>query len=116
MKLSILQIIITVLSLVMLSQIFLRYTKREQGQTFFKLTANIIIWGGILTFALLPALAHSITLKLGFGENLNTLIFLGFIVIFLVITKIIRIIERVERNISEIVRKEALSKLEKNNK
>ena len=97
----------------MLLQLFLRYIKREQGQTFFKLAANIIIWGGILTFTLFPALAHSITLRLGFGENLNTLIFLGFVVIFLVTTKIVRVIERVERNISEIVRKEALSKLKK---
>jgi len=116
MKFSFLQILIALLSLAMILQGLLRYIKREQGHTFFKLATNVFIWGGILTFTLFPSLAHTVTLKLGFGENLNTLIFLGFVVIFLVITKIIRVIERVERNISEIVRKEALAKLEKNRK
>lgn len=113
-NLSLLQLILTLLASAMILQGLIRYVKREQRQTFFKLAANIIIWGAVLTFTLFPLFSHTITRNLGFGENLNTLIFLGFVVIFLVITKIIRIIERIEGNISEIVRKEALDKL--NNK
>jgi hypothetical protein len=48
----------------------------------------------------------------GLGENLNTLIFIGFVAVFVMIFKIINIIERIEKNISEIVRKEALGHLE----
>lgn len=113
MNLSTLQIILSLLALIMLSQGFYKYIKHEQGQTLFKLMVSVVMWGGILIFSLLPAFSHTVTRLLGFGENLNTLIFLGFIIIFLILTKIIHVIERVERNISEIVRKEALSKLEK---
>jgi hypothetical protein len=112
-NLSLLQIILAALSVVMILQGIIRYAKHIQGQTFFKVTLSTILWAGILTFTLFPASSHVITNVLGFGENLNTLIFIGFVVTFFVIAKIIRVIERVERNISEIIRKEALSKLEK---
>jgi len=111
--LSALQIILALLSGAIIVQAFLKFLKREQSQTFFKLFNTLFIWGGIFAFTLSPDLSHSVTRALGFGENLNTLIFLGFVVIFLVITKILRVIERIERNISEIVRKEALSIIEK---
>jgi hypothetical protein len=110
---SILQIILVLLASFMILHGLARYIKREQGQSFFKLAANVIIWSVILIFTLFPAFSHTLTRDLGLGENLNTLIFLGFVVIFFVITKIIRIIERVEQNISEIVRKEALDKINK---
>ena len=112
-NISTLQIILTALSCAMILQGLKQYVKREQGQTFFKVALSVFVWGGILILTLFPSFAHIITRDLGFGENLNTLIFLGFIVVFLILTKIIRIIERIERNISEIVRKEALSKLDK---
>lgn len=112
-NLSIIQILLALLAFFMILQGLIRYIKREQRQTFFKVALSVFIWGAILIFTLFPVFSHIITRSLGFGENLNTLIFLGFIVIFMVITKIIRIIEKIEQNISEIVRKEALSKLEK---
>lgn len=112
-NLSLLQIILSLLALFMLWQGLARYVKHERGQTLFKVILVIVSWSAILIFTLFPAFSHTITRNLGFGENLNTLIFLGFIMIFLVLSKIIHVIERVEENISEIVRKEALSKLEK---
>ena len=93
---------------------FSKYLKRQKSQTVFKLLANIFIWIGIAVFAIFPKATHEISVNLGFGESLNTFIFIGFVIIFMILFKIINIIERTERNISEIVRKEALSKISEN--
>jgi hypothetical protein len=89
--------------------------RRERSQTFFKFLANSVVWLSVMAFSLFPNMAHSISEKLGFGESLNTFIFIGFMIVFVILFKIINIIERTERNISEIVRKEALSKLTEKN-
>lgn len=116
MNLSTLQIALSILALFMLFQGLLKYVRHEQRQTIFKVAMTIIIWGGILTLTIVPSFSHTVTRKLGFGDNLNTLIFLGFVATSLVITKLIRVIERVESNISEIVRKEALEKINQSKK
>jgi len=90
-----------------------KFFKREERQTFFKLLANFVIWGAILTLALFPDVSHIVSQWLGFGENLNTLIFLGFVVALIALFKLLNATERLERNISEIVRREALEKLER---
>ncbi|PIP26902.1 MAG: hypothetical protein COX30_04760 [Candidatus Moranbacteria bacterium CG23_combo_of_CG06-09_8_20_14_all_39_10] len=108
---SILQIIVALTALAFLLTGIFKYIKRQRSQTFFKLMASVIIWGSIFVFSIFPSITHSLSAKLGFGESLNTLIFIGFVIIFIILTKIINIIERIEKNISEIVRKEALSKI-----
>lgn len=113
MPLSLIQIILSILAIFMLWSSLGKFLRQERSQTLFKLLASVLIWGSILTFSIFPALSHTITHYLGFGDNLNTLIFFGFIVIFLILTKIISAIERIESSISEIVRKEALSKMQR---
>lgn len=108
---SILQIILALTALAFLLAGMLKYIKRQRGQTFFKLMTSVAVWGSIFVFSIFPSITHSLSEKLGFGESLNTLIFIGFVIVFVILTKIINIIERIERNISEIVRKEALSKI-----
>lgn len=90
---------------------FVKFMKRENRQTIFKLLATSFVWISIALFALFPAATHLISERLGFGESLNTLIFIGFVIVFVILFKIINMIERTERNISEIVRKEALDKI-----
>jgi len=89
----------------------LKFFRRERSQTIFKFLANSVIWLGIVLFALFPKETHTISADLGFGESLNTFIFIGFVIVFIILFKIINMIERVERNISEIIRKEALTKI-----
>ncbi len=91
----------------------IKFFKREERQTFFKLFSYLVIWGSILTFGLFPRSSRSLSQFLGFGENLNTLIFFGFVVVFSALFKLVSSVERLERNISEIVRREALEKLER---
>jgi len=89
----------------------IKFFRRERSQTFFKLFANSIVWLGIMLFSIFPSQVHLFSQKLGFGESLNTFIFIGFMIVFMILFKIINIIEKTERNISEIVRKEALDKI-----
>jgi hypothetical protein len=113
MKLSIYQIILGIVSLISIAQASSTFIKREKGQTFFKFISTIVIWGTIFSFAIFPRISHLLSAKFGLGENLNTLIFIGFVVVFMVIFKLLHSIERLERDISEIVRKEALEKLDR---
>ena len=70
-----------------------------------------MIWGGIAVFALWPSLAREITYALGMGENLNTIIFIAFIVLFTLVFRLLTLIERLESDITSIIRKDALSTL-----
>ncbi len=92
-----------------------KFFKRHRSQTIFKLLTSSVIWLGVATSSLFPAQVHLFSEKLGFGESLNTFIFIGFVIVFMIIFKLINIIEKTERNISEIVRKEALSKITEKN-
>lgn len=105
------RIIMALGALSFLLSAWLKFLKGEQSQTFFKLVTSNIIWLSIAAFSLFPNATHKISQQLGFGESLNTFIFIGFVVVFVILFKVINILERIERNVSEIVRKEALSKL-----
>ena len=85
-----------------------RYLRHEKSQTLFKLLAAFAVWGTILILTIFPQISRIISEKLGMGENLNTLIFLGFVITFIIIFRLLRTIETLESNITEIVRKDAL--------
>ena len=112
LQLSLLKIIIFLLAVFFIFEAFKKYIRKQKGQTFLKFFIQLTVWLSVAVLIIYPRLAQVISQKLGFGDNLNTLIFLGFILIFLILFKIISLIERLEQNISEIVRKEALEKIE----
>lgn len=111
MNITIPQILLALLAGVSLVNGVAKYVARERSQTLFKLVASVTIWGSILVFALFPDRARAVSRWAGFGENLNTLIFIGFIIVFVILFRLLAIIERLERNVSEIVRKKALEDL-----
>jgi len=76
----------------------------KTGQTFYKLFSTLFIWGAVLIISIFPDFAYFISEKLGMGKNLNTLIFFGFVVVFLIIFKILAAIEKIEKEITKIVR------------
>lgn len=113
---SIYRVILGAISIFFLIERSLFYIRKENRKSFLKLLATIIIWGSIFIFSFFPTVAHMISQKLGLGENLNTLIFSGFVFVFVIIFKILNKIEKLEFNISKIVREEALEELNNLNK
>lgn len=108
---SIPQLILAAIAGSFLLNALIKFFKRERSQSVVKIFANLFIWGFILIFSLFPSFTHYLSKILGFGENLNTFIFIGFVIVFMILFKVINILERIERNISEIVRKDALEKI-----
>ncbi len=110
---SILQYALVLISLFFIADRVIRFVRKERAQTAYKLLTTLFIWGGILFTSLFPITVHDLSRKMGFGENLNTLIFFGFVVVFFVLFKLLGSVESAERQITEIVRKEALDELRK---
>lgn len=108
MNITLYQIVLALVSFGIIFERLIKFFRKEKSQSFFKLATTIIVWVSILVLTLHPQLARTISLFLGLGENLNTLIFIGFIAVFLIIFKLLGIIENLESNITEIIRREAL--------
>ena len=112
MKISLYQIIILGISVVMLFLGTKEFVKRETGQTLLKFIVRVIVWGGMGVLAVYPNATEIVARILGFKENINAVIILGFLLVFMLIFKLLSAIEKVEQNISELTRREALSHLE----
>lgn len=108
-----LKCVLVVISLYFITTRIIRYRKNERGQTFFKLIVTLVLWGSILIITVTPPLARTISQTFGFGENLNTLIFIGFVLSFALNFRLLRSIEAIESNISDMVSKIAANNVEK---
>ncbi len=107
-SLILLKFAIIIICLYFMISRLVRYFRYEKSQTLFKLLATLTVWGTILILTIFPEISREISEKLGMGQNLNTLIFLGFVVTFIIIFRLLRTIETLESNLTEIVRKDAL--------
>jgi hypothetical protein len=111
MSITTLSLILLIFSLYSIGERSIRFFRKEQNQSVFKLVATIFIWGGISYIAFFPIRVRQFSERLGFGDNLNTLIFFGFIVVFFILFRLLSILEKNERLLTEIIRKEALKDL-----
>ena len=65
------------------------FVKREAGQTFFKLSVRIIVWGGMALVAIYPDFTRVLAKIIGIEGNINAVILTGFLLIFLLIFKLL---------------------------
>lgn len=112
MKIQLYQIIFVSISAIMLFLGLKDYFKRESGQTFLKLFVRITVWGGMGIVAIYPNSTMILANFLGIVDNINAAILIGFLLVFLFIFKLLSAIEKIEQNISELTRKDTLSRLE----
>jgi hypothetical protein len=110
---SVYQILLSLLAIFYIVNIFLKFVRRESRQTFVKFFFSELIWVSMLILSIFPNLPTNVSRGLGFGENLNTLIFIGFVIVFIILFKLLSVVEKLEMSITELVRKEALKDVEK---
>jgi len=111
MNLTVLPIAFSVLAIVVIVSGVVRFIQKERGQTLFKLIATICICGVISYTALFPNNIRFISRQLGFGEDLNTFIFFGFVAVAVVLFYLLTTVEKLEKQLTEIIRKNALKDL-----
>lgn len=114
-KVQLYQIIIIALSSIMIYQGAIRYLKKESGQTLYKLFVRIIVWGGMALIATFPKITNVVAEFIGIKGNVNAVILVGFLLVFLMIFKLLSAIERLEQNISHLTREETLKEIKKTN-
>lgn len=107
------QIVVVLIALAMILLGFHKTLQRNPKQSLLKLFVRVVVWGGLGLIALFPSYADRIAEIIGIGDNISALVVIGFILAFLMIFKILSIIERIEQDISTLTRKKALDEFEK---
>ncbi|MBM9538201.1 DUF2304 domain-containing protein [Desulfobulbus alkaliphilus] len=107
-KIYLYQVIVVSISSVMLFIGIKEFINRETGQTWLKLFVRVAVWGGMAFIVIYPNATYYISRVLGIVDNFNAVVLTGFLMVFLLIFKLLSAIEKIEQNISELVRKEAL--------
>lgn len=107
------QIGITIIAIFMIYQGVNNFVKGVNHPTILKLLVRIVVWGGMAAVAIFPNITVLLAQVIGIEGNLNAVILTGFILVFLIIFKLLSAIERVESQISDLTRKEALKDLKK---
>lgn len=115
MQIHFYQAVIVGIALFMIWQGGTQYFRQEGGQTFFKFSIRLVVWGGMATIALFPTLSNDLAAFIGIEGNVNAVIMVGFILVFLMIFKLLSAIERVEDQITFLTRKETLNEICKKN-
>ena len=110
-KIQLYQIIVVSVASIMLYQGAKEFFKRETGQTFLKFAVRVIVWGGMGSVAIYPNITEIVARIMGIEGNINAVIITGFLLVFLLIFKLLSAIEKIEQNISELTRREAVSHL-----
>jgi len=108
------QIIVILIAAVMIYQGINNFIKGINHPTVLKLLVRIVVWGGMAAVALFPSVTFWGAKIIGMEGNMNAVILTAFILIFLMIFKLLSAIERLELQLSELTRKEALKDLKKN--
>jgi hypothetical protein len=109
MKVHLYQVVIVAISSVMLYLGIKEFVNRETGQTILKLMVRLIVWGGMALIAIYPNFTLIIARVMGVVDNFNAVVLMGFLLVFLMLFKLLSAIEKIEQNVSELTRKEALN-------
>ncbi|HLC49406.1 MAG TPA: DUF2304 domain-containing protein [Candidatus Andersenbacteria bacterium] len=85
-----------------------KFIRRKSNQSVLKLLVRIIVWGGMAAIALFPTVTNYLATFIGIEGNINAVVLVGFLLVFLIIFKILSVVERIEQDITRLIRKDAL--------
>ncbi|HSX24377.1 MAG TPA: DUF2304 domain-containing protein [Candidatus Andersenbacteria bacterium] len=105
------QLIVSGIAVLMIVQGAIKYFTRGESQSFLKFFVRLFIWGGMAIVALFPQITNTLASFVGLEGNINAVILTAFLLVFLMIFKILSVVERIEQNISTLTRNDALSNL-----
>lgn len=108
------QIVILIIAGVMIYQGFAKFSKRQSGQSVLKLSVRVLVWGGMATIVLFPDITTMLAKFIGIADNMNAVILIGFIFIFLMIFKLLSAIERLEQQITTVTREDTIKEIHEN--
>ena len=100
------QIIILVIIALIIIKTFQKY--RQQAITIREFFLWISFWLIAAVLFIFPNLTQTVAKWLGVGRGVDLIIYLGLIVLFFAVFYILLRIERLERDITKVVREEAL--------
>ncbi|MBI5044738.1 MAG: DUF2304 domain-containing protein [Candidatus Levybacteria bacterium] len=107
------KIIIVIICLVFIVDRLKKRINKEPRQSLLKIFTTLFIWGGIIIITLIPSTYDHLMQLLGAKNDKNSLVLFGFIILLVFIYKILSIIERIEKNITEIIRHDSLKGIKK---
>lgn len=107
------QIAITIIAVFMIYQGVDNFVNGKHHPTFLKLLVRVVVWGGMAAVALYPNITVLVAKVIGIEGNLNAVILTGFILVFLMIFKLLSAIERLESQLSDVVRRDSLKEIKK---
>lgn len=110
-NLQLYQFVIAALCLVMIGFSIERFIRGDKNQTILKLLVRILVWGGMLTITLSPRIIYFLARFVGLEGEINAVILTGFLLTFLMIFKLLSVIERIEYQITLLTRREALKNI-----
>ena len=110
---TIYQIIVTLISLYFIGDRIKKRIAKEPRQSFLKVLTTIVLWSGVIFITLFPTTFNTLTDFVGLDKSGASVI--GIILIFSLVLffRILSFVERIEKNITELVRKESLKDFEK---
>jgi hypothetical protein len=107
MQLEIYQWLVPLVSLFFLSRTFIQY--RNKRRSLRSALVWLVFWLTLATMAIIPnQISNEVAELLGFKSNVNAIIFVALGLLFLFVFYLSASLERMERKMTELVRKLAL--------
>ena len=104
----ILQILITGFGLFAISRSYLRF--KNNNESIFEFLIWIVIWTSIIIVVFVPKITQIPAKILGIGRGVDALVYLSIVVILYSVYRIYAKIEKIEQDITTLVREETLKK------